>query len=220
MNKKLFNKTVISILICMFIIFTINFGSFAVHESYPENIYENMVNASVVLSIGGSGVFIDDNVILTAAHVLGNEKSYKIELRNGTIVKSSDFYIDKKEDIGFIFVDANELKIAKVSSSRLDLGNTVFLVGRPHNEFFKFTLTKGIISHLDRDLPNMGWKDLLQVDAEGGSGSSGSPLYNSDGNLIGMYVGHAGSGGIGISLCENSKSILEAYQRCRNARRN
>ena len=63
----------------------------------------------------------------------------------------------------------------------------------------------------------MGWKDLLQTDAEGGYGSSGSPLYNSDGDIIGMYVGHVGNGGAGISLCENARSILEAYERCKDA---
>jgi len=58
----------------------------------------------------------------------------------------------------------------------------------------------------------------LQTDAEGGPGSSGGPLYNSDGNLVGMYVGHSDGGGRGISLCESAKSILEAYERCMNAR--
>ncbi len=184
-------------------------------------LYENMVNASVKLYNdfgGGSGVFIADNVVLTAAHVLEDEDSYKIELRDGTVLESSDFYLDTDEDVGFIFVDANELSIAKVVRLPVAIGDTVYLVGAPHNKFFKFTLTKGILSHLDRDLPEMDWKDLLQTDADGGYGSSGGPLYNSNGDLIGMYVGHAGEGGIGISLCENAESILEAYQRCKDAK--
>ncbi len=185
------------------------------------NQYKDMVNASVKLYNdfgGGSGVFIVDNVVLTAAHVLEDEDSYKIELRDGTVLESGDFYLDTDEDVGFIFVDANELSIAKVVRLPVAIGDTVYLVGAPHNKFFKFTLTKGILSHLDRDLPEMGWKDLLQTDAEGGYGSSGGPLYNSNGNLIGMYVGHASKGGIGISLCENAESILEAYQRCKDAK--
>jgi len=181
--------------------------------------YENMINASVVVydKFGGSsGVFIDDNVILTAAHCLEDVETLNIELSDGAILKSSDFYIDEKEDIGFVFVDANELYIAKISSLPAKLGDTVYLVGVPQNKIFMFTLTKGIVSHLDRDLPGMGWENLLQTDAEGGLGSSGGPLYNSNGNLVGMYVGHAGRyGGVGISLCESIKSILEAYERCK-----
>ena len=128
-------------------------------------------------------------------------------------------YIDTKEDVGFVFVDADELHVAKVSPLPRNIGDVVYFVGTPHNKFFKFTLTKGILSHLDRDLPEMGWKDLLQTDAEGGYGSSGGPLYDSEGRVIGMYVGHAHNGGIGVSLCESAESILEAYERCMNARR-
>lgn len=183
------------------------------------NIYENMVNASVMIydkSGDGSGVFIDDDVILTAAHVL-EHPGLTIELVNGTVLEANDFYIDDKEDVGFIFVEANEVSIAKISSLPVSIGNTVFLVGRPFDDIFKFSLTKGIISHLDRDFPNMDWKDLLQTDVTGGPGSSGGPLYNSDGDLVGMYVGHTDGGGQGISLCEDAKSILEAYQRYKDA---
>jgi len=181
------------------------------------NLYENMVNASVVLWGDGSGVFIEDDVILTAAHCLEGVNFLTIKLRDGTTLKSSDFYIDEEEDIAFVFVKADELGIAEVSLVPVDLGDLVYLVGAPGGGPFIFSLTKGIVSHLDRDFPNMGWKDLIQTDAEGGPGSSGGPLYNSDGNLIGMYVGHSDGGGQGISLCENAKSILEANQRGKDA---
>jgi len=183
------------------------------------DLYENMVDASVTIYGCGSGVFIDDDVILTAAHCLEGRKSFTIELNDGTILESNDFYIDKEKDIGFVFVEADELYIVKVSSVSVKVGDSIYLVGRPQDILFKFSLTKGIISHLSRDIPEMNWEDLLQTDAEGGPGSSGGPLYNSDGNLVGMYVGHAWNGGIGISLCESAKSILEAYERCLDARR-
>lgn len=196
------------------------FGIICVGFSNQENnLYENMVDASVRISGCGSGVFIADDVILTAAHCIRGEKSFLIELSDGTKLKSENFWIDKKEDIAFVFVEAGELHIAKVSSVSVSIGDLVYLVGRPQADLFKFSLTKGIISHTDRDLPDMGWKDLLQTDAEGGPGSSGGPLYNSDGDIVGMYVGHSGGpiGGAGISLCESAKSILEAYQRCKDA---
>jgi serine protease Do len=177
-----------------------------------------MVNASVRLLGHGSGVFIYDDVILTAAHCLEGVETISIKMSDDTVLKSGDFYIDDEEDVAFIFVAADELCIAKVVLSRNSLGDIVYLVGRPFNGLFEFSLTKGIISHLSRDISEWNWKDLLQVDANGGPGSSGGPLYNSAGNLIGVYVGHSGNGGVGISLCESSKSILEAYERCMNAR--
>jgi len=213
MNKFIGILFSVAVVGCMLLI--LGFGSTTAPQS---NLYENMVNAAVVLSIGGSGVFIDDKVILTAAHVLEGETYTTIELRDGTVLRSNDFYIDEKEDIGFIFVDANELGIAKISVVPPSIGEPIYLVGAPSNRFFAFTLTKGIVSHPDRDFPDMGWENLLQVDADGGPGSSGGPLYNSDGELIGIYVGHCRGGGIGISLCEDAKSILEAYERAKECR--
>jgi len=180
--------------------------------------YKNMVDSSVVIYDeygGGSGVFIYDNVIVTAAHILEQMGVCNIEFSNGTVLESGDFYIDDEEDIGFIFVDANEIYISKVSLLSGNIGDTIYLVGAPFHKCFSFTLTKGILSHLNRDIPEMNWEDLLQTDAEGGSGSSGGPLYNSKGDVIGIYVGHAAYGGVGISLCESAKSILEAYERCK-----
>ena len=185
------------------------------------DLYKNMVNASVMISncrTFGSGVFIDNDVILTAGHVL-MQPDLVIELTDGTILRSSDFYIDDEEDIGFIFVDADELHIAKVSSDIDEVGDTVYLVGTPYSKDFKFTITKGILSHLDRDIwGEHDWQDLLQTDAEGAPGSSGSSLYDSVGRVIGICVTGPNPGG-GITLCESAKSILEAYERCMNARR-
>ena len=178
------------------------------------NKYKNMVDSSVMIyneNGWGSGVFIYDNVIVTAAHVL-NHPNLFVELRDGTILEFDDFYIDNKEDVGFIFIDANELCISELSIVIGDIGDVVYLVGAPYDRRMKFTITKGILSHLDRDA--FEWGDLLQADAESGPGSSGGPLYNSNGNVIGICVANPNYGG-GVTLCESAKSILEAYERCK-----
>ena len=182
------------------------------------NLYENMVNASVAIRNDygfGAGVFIEDNVIVTAGHVL-QQSDLIIELSDGTTSKVNDFYIDDIEDVGFIFVDVNELHTAKVALSSGYIGDTVYLVGSPYTKDLKFTITKGILSHLDRDV--QGREDLLQTDAEGAPGSSGGPLYDSKGRIIGICVSGYAPGG-GVTLCESGKSILEAYERCMDARR-
>jgi S1-C subfamily serine protease len=175
--------------------------------------YEDMINASVVISAYdsyGSGVFIVDNVVLTAGHVLQYADTYDIKLSDGTLLKSDNFYIDDIEDVGFIFVDANEIKISTVSMLYGDIGDDVYLVGAPYDINLEFTISKGILSHLSRNI--FHWRDLLQTDAEGAPGSSGGPLYNSNGDVIGICVTGPQAGG-GVTLCESGKSILEAYER-------
>jgi len=173
-----------------------------------------MINSSVLIynDYGfGSGVFIDNSVIVTAAHVL-IYPNLIVELSNGSILEVNDFYIDDVEDIGFIFVDVNEICISKIASLQGNIGDTTYLVGTPYDKEFKFTITKGILSHLDRDI--LDWEDLLQTDAEGAPGSSGGPLYNSKGEVIGICVTGPNPGG-GVTLCESAKSILDAYERCK-----
>lgn len=185
--------------------------------SCQTNLYKNMVNASVMLHNDyghGSGVFIDNNTILTAAHVL-EQPNLVMELNNGIMLKVEDIYIDDEKDIGFIFIEVDELHISKIALSHGNIGDTVYLVGSPYTKDFKFTITKGILSHLDRDI--FHWKDLLQIDAEGAPGSSGGPSYNSKGKIIGICVTGPNAGG-GVILCESAKSILEAYERCMNIR--
>jgi S1-C subfamily serine protease len=206
-------KKYVAILLAYMAVFSFVVG----FSNRKPNLYENMVNASVLIRNDygfGSGVFIYDNVIVTAAHVL-KYSNLTVELVDGIILSSNDFYIDEQEDVGFIFLEADELSIARVSTSPGDIGDTVYLVGTPYNINLKFTITKGILSHLGRDYYQ--WEDLLQTDAEGAHGSSGGPLYDSQGNVIGICVGGPINGG-GVTLCESGKSILEAYERCMNAR--
>lgn len=182
--------------------------------------FGDMVNASVLLfddNGHASGVFIADNVILTAAHCLRDKEFINIELSDGTIVGSDDFYIDTEEDVGFIFVDVNEPHIANISKELGKVGDTVYLVGAPYHKDYKFSLFQGIISHLNRNISEYNWSALLQTDADSGMGNSGGPLYNSGGDLIGMYVGQFYRGGLSISLCEDINSIMEAYQRYEDA---
>lgn len=181
------------------------------------NKFGNMVNASVLLfdDFGhASGVFISDNVILTAAHCLENKTTISIEMSDGTILDSNDFYIDEKIDVGFIYVDAEELHIAKMSDIPPEVGDTVFHVGAPYHVDFKFSLAGGIVSFMDRGSPIPKWRNLIQTDIDGGTGNSGGPLYNSGGILIGVYVGQSYRGGLSISFyipVDQIKVVLEEY---------
>jgi len=192
-------------------------------EMVVKSKFENMVDATVLLRYPGnsgfaSGVFWKDNVVVTAAHCLkdehGNRKeAVLIELVGGTILESSDFYIDEEEDVGFIFVEADELYISDTSMVPCELGDTVYIAGTPARINYKFSLIRGMVSYIDRNDLGLNWSDMIQTDSDGSAGMSGGPLYDEDGKLVGIYNGQVGYGGLGINFCEDMKSILAAYER-------
>lgn len=214
--------TAVILAIVAILLFVASIDKAVSDNSVEQQKYINMVNSTVLIydDIGhGSGVFIEDNVILTAAHVV-NHPDLSVELIDGTILKVEDVYMDGDVDVGFIFIDANEINTAQILDIPVNIGDPVYLVGTPYHKDYKFTLMKGIVSHLNRAFSLFRSSTLLQVNTDGGPGFSGGPLYNEEGRLVGMYVGQSGRGGVGISFCESSKSILEAYERCMIARDN
>lgn len=179
--------------------------------------YEHMVTSSVSLFVDdgsvASGVIIDDNVVATAGHVLKylEQKGFKkIIVRQycGTLVEGSDYYYDKEHDVGFIFVDMDEKSIAVFRNTPVELGDEVFLVGNPLR--LEFTLTDGIISHLSK--PFIIYHDLLQVSNTSGPGSSGGPLYDERGKLIGICTGFH-NGITGLTAVTKVKYIKEVYEK-------
>lgn len=208
------------IIAVMCLVMAVGLFGFMVADAQKDiNLYKNMVDSSVIICNKdgwGSGVFIFDNVIVTAAHVLDHPNLF-VEFSDGSIFEFDDFYIDDKEDVGFIFVDVNELHVSKLSARSGNIGDIVYLVGAPNDKKMKFSLTKGILSHLNRDA--FDWEDLLQADVASGPGSSGGPLYNFKGDIIGICVANPAPYRSGsVTLCESAKSILEAYERCMSER--
>lgn len=188
---------------------------FVILANIPSNksLYNNMINSTVLLTNVdgfGSGVFIDDNIILTAGHCLTENNEITVVLINGKILHSKEIYVDDIEDIGFVVIEADELAISKLSSVQGKIGDTVYLVGSPYDDRLQGTVTKGIISNLDRDMYDH--QDLIQTDAEGAPGSSGCPLYDENGKIIGICVAGPNPGG-GVTLCEGLKDIKDAYKR-------
>ena len=130
----------------------------------------------------GTGCIIDKNgIILTSAHVVDVGNSVVVTMYNGQNYTAKVLKrIGENKDIALLKIDTEELlKTVKLgNSAKIKVGEKVFAIGNPFG--FSGTLTQGIISRIDYA------KNRIQTDAAINPGSSGGPLLNDKGEIIGI----------------------------------
>jgi len=158
------------------------------------NRIKNNVVKIKVLSINGdtwegSGIFIQDNLIITAGHIVDGAEIIDIIFENEDCYKARNWYLEDVAitDLGFIDVNTPQ-KEKQIKFIDGEVGETVWALGNPFGMYP--SLTKGIISNLsvvDEDY-FFGNKLLLYTDCPVNPGNSGCPLYNKKG-IVGICVG-------------------------------
>ncbi len=177
-------------------------GLISVSENLPTTEVVNAVKSAVVgitatLSDGysvGSGVAIaPDGYILTNHHVVEGSTSLRVYLANNSDAKANTLWSDSALDLAIIKTSVNLPYLDTCPSSELKVGEDVIAIGTPLTLQFKHTVTKGIISALNRSLEisNLGgtttlMQNLIQHDASINPGNSGGPLINSAGKVVGI----------------------------------
>ncbi|WP_420125399.1 S1C family serine protease [Longimicrobium sp.] len=146
----------------------------------------------------GSGVIIRaDGVILTNAHVVGNSTRVEIGLANGQRIAGRVLGGDPSIDVAVVDVEGTDLPTAALGNSdQLQVGQTAIAIGNPLA--LERTVTRGIISALNRNQEQIGLDELIQTDAAINPGNSGGPLLDSRGRVIGINTAILrGGGGVG-----------------------
>lgn len=179
-------KRFILLLLCLIIqpVFAFDREEYSIISLYKK-INPAIVSIDTQINRGmscGTGCIIDKTgLILTSAHVIESGKNITVTMFNGQnydakIVKS----FDKNEDIVLLKISVpNELKTVKFGDSeKIKVGQKVFAIGNPFG--FNGTLTQGIVSRIDYT------KNRIQTDAAINPGSSGGPLLNTKGEIIGI----------------------------------
>jgi serine protease Do len=139
----------------------------------------------------GSGVIISpDGYIVTNDHVIDGATQIRVTLNDRRILTARLVGADKLDDLAVIKIDAKDLPtIAWGDSSKLRPGETVLAFGNPFGNF-PFTVTRGIVSGLDRPNPYSDDArkpgDFIQTDAAINRGNSGGPLVDAYGQLVGI----------------------------------
>ncbi|MFL2802334.1 MAG: Do family serine endopeptidase [Paracoccaceae bacterium] len=152
----------------------------------------------------GSGFIISsDGLLVTNNHVIENADEIKIEMLDGEILEAKVLGTDPKTDIALLKVESNlELPFVKFGNSdQARVGDWVLAIGNPLGQ--GFSVSAGIISARGRDLQGP-YDDFIQTDAAINRGNSGGPLFNTNGEVIGVNTAilspNGGSIGIGFSM--------------------
>jgi serine protease Do len=134
----------------------------------------------------GSGFIVsNDGYILTNAHVVDNANVVTVKLTDKREFRAKVVGVDKQSDVAVLKIDAKNLPVVKIGDPNgSKVGQWVVAIGSPYG--FDNTVTSGIISAKSRALPNENYTPFIQTDVPVNPGNSGGPLFNLQGEVIGI----------------------------------
>jgi len=136
-------------------------------------------------SLGSGFIISKDGYILTNNHVVQNAEKIIVSLSDRRQLKAELVGADKRSDLALLKINATDLPSVKLGQSKdLRVGEWVFAIGSPFG--FDHTVTAGIVSAIDRSLPRENYVPFIQTDVAINPGNSGGPLFNLQGEVIGI----------------------------------
>src|SRR5262245_23077163 len=166
----------------------------------------------------GSGFIIDAaGIVVTNYHVISEADEVTVILNDGSRLKAEVIGKDQKTDIALLRVKPDKpLKAVKFGDSeRLRLGEWVIAIGNPFS--LGGTVTAGIVSARNRDIQSGPYDNYIQTDAAINRGNSGGPLFNLEGEVIGVNTAiiSPSGGSIGIGFAVPSKTAMPVIEQLR-----
>jgi serine protease Do len=166
----------------------------------------------------GSGFIVDTSgVVVTNNHVIADADEINVIMNDGTKIKAELVGVDKKTDLAVLkFKPVKPLVAVKFGDSdKLRLGEWVIAIGNPFS--LGGTVTAGIVSARNRDINSGPYDSYIQTDAAINRGNSGGPLFNLDGEVIGVntLIISPSGGSIGIGFAVPSKTVVGVVDQLR-----
>ena len=162
----------------------------------------------------GSGFIIDEKgIVITNNHVIKGAEDIIVRVDGDEEYKAKVIGADPLSDIAVLKIESTEkFKAVKFGNSdEARIGDWVIAIGNPFG--LGGTVTSGIVSARNRDLGMNRYEDFIQTDASINVGNSGGPLFDMNGDVIGIntaILGREGSIGIGFAIPSNSaKKVIE-----------
>src|SRR5712672_3078597 len=166
----------------------------------------------------GSGFIIDAaGIVVTNNHVIADADEITVILNDGSRIKAELVGKDQKTDLALLRIKTDkQLKSVKFGNSDgLRLGEWVIAIGNPFS--LGGTVTAGIVSARNRDINSGPYDSYIQTDAAINRGNSGGPLFNLDGEVIGVntLIISPSGGSIGIGFAVPSKTVVGVVDQLR-----
>ena len=160
----------------------------------------------------GSGFIIDKKgIVITNNHVIQGADDILVRVNGNKEYKATIIGTDPLSDIAVLQIKSKDefqpVKLGDSDKSRI--GDWIIAIGNPFG--LGGTVTAGIISARNRNIGMTRYEDFIQTDASINQGNSGGPLFNMDGDVVGIntaILGQSGSIGIGFSIPSNNAKIV------------
>ncbi len=154
-------------------------------------------------SLGSGFIISHDGYILTNAHVVNEADEVIVKLSDKREFKAKIIGFDKRTDVALIKIETTNLPAVTIGDpSKLKVGEWVAAIGSPYG--LENTMTAGIVSAKGRALPQENYVPFIQTDVAINPGNSGGPLFNLDGEVVGInsqiYSRSGGSMGLSFSI--------------------
>lgn len=136
-------------------------------------------------SLGSGFIISKDGYILTNNHVVADADEIIVRLSDRSELEAKLIGADARTDVALLKVEGKDLPIVKLGKSdALKVGSWVLAIGSPFG--FDHSVTAGIVSAKGRSLPNESYVPFIQTDVAINPGNSGGPLFNLDGEVVGI----------------------------------
>ena len=163
-------------------------------------------NSRPVVSTGSGFIISEDGYLLTNNHVVEEADEITVSLGDRREFKAEVIGADVRSDVALLKIDAIDLPTLKIGSSKeLRVGEWVVAIGSPFQ--LRFSVTSGIVSAKGRSIPNGSdstYVPFLQTDVAINPGNSGGPLFNLEGEVIGInsqiYTRSGGYMGVSFAI--------------------
>ncbi len=168
-------------------------------------------------SLGSGFIISSDGYLLTNHHVVKNADEIIVKLLDRRELEAKLIGSDPRTDVALLKVDASDLPVVKIGSSeQLQVGEWVLAIGTPFG--FDNSVTAGIVSAKGRSLPGDNYVPFIQTDVAINPGNSGGPLFNMQGQVVGMNSQiYSRSGGyMGLSFAIPMEVAMNVVDQLKN----